>query len=74
MKLLILFVFIGTTFGNNVTEEKNDVTSLKFQYLEERIHSLEQPGNILLSQPGFEIGLAAVRFLKTCLGVTIKTV
>jgi len=52
MKLLILFVFIGTTNGNNVAEAKNDVTSLKFQYLEERIHSLEQPGNILLSQPG----------------------
>ncbi len=51
MKLLILFVFVGTTFGNDVGGAENDVTSLKLQYLEERIHSLEQPGNILLSQP-----------------------
>ena len=52
MKLLILFVFIATTLGmSEVGESENDVTRLKLQYLEERIHSLEQPGNILLSQP-----------------------
>ena len=42
--LIVVLIFASTkTSGSEITDES--VVDLKLQYLEERIHSLEQPGN-----------------------------